>query len=315
MKYPEHVLQSSAWSQFRSKWGTKVVKVGKVQFSVHKVPFLPWNIGYMPKVSPKDIDWAKISQKAKEENCIFVKIEPSTDSFTPPQNYDVRRGERMFAYATYLIDLKKSEKELLLLMHPKTRYNIGLSKRKEVNIKIGHTEKMLEEFLALFEETAKRQKMFNHPESYYKTLFSIFQKQDMVEIITAYYEGLPLASIMAFFYKDTMFYPYGGSTHLHKDKMAFYLVLWEAILLGKKRKLTYFDLWNCLTPEQESPSHPWYGFHRFKKGFGGEMIRFCGAYDLVLNSNLYPLLLFSNKLRWIALKLGIVLKKVIKRKS
>lgn len=313
MSYPSHILQSDIWAKFRLRWGTKAVKVDKAIFTVHPIPHTSFNIGYMPKVFPQDINWKLLTEKAKEEKCIFVKIEPNSEKFNKPHGFDVRKGERMFAYATFLIDLKKSEEELLSSMHPKTRYNIRLAQRKGVIVKVGHTQKMFEEFLILFKETEKRHNFFNHPDNYYRTLFSIFSDSKMVEIATGYFEREPLASMMLLLYKDTLFYPYGGSTHLYKEKMAFNLVFWEAILLGKKRGCHYLDLWNCLAPEQETPDHPWYGFHRFKKGFGGELVRFCGAYDLVLNPYLYPLVLLANKLRWSALKLGSVLKKVIKR--
>lgn len=313
MTYPRHLLQSPGWAEFRTKWGTKVVAVGNAQFTIHPLPFKPWTVGYMPRVYPADINWKLLAEKAKEENCIFVKIEPNSESFTPPQEYDVRQGERIFAYATFLIDLKKSDEELLKAMHTKTRYNIGLARRKGVTVKIGHTEEMVNEFLSLYHETSERHDMVNHPDSYYKQMFSTFSSHENAEIVTAYFEGNPLASMVIVFYNDTMFYPYGGSTHLHKDKMAFHLVFWEAMQLGKKRGCNYFDLWNCLTPEQESENHPWYGFHRFKKGFGGEFVQFPGAYDVVFQPMLYPPVLILNKIRWAALKTGMVLKKVMRR--
>lgn len=308
LTYPSHLLQSENWAKFRRQWGNKVIKAGKAHFTVHPLPFLPWTIGYMPRPFAKDINWQTLAKEAKKERCIFIKIEPNSETFKPPTFLKVLRGERIFSYATYLIDLKKSEQELLTNMQPKTRYNIKLAAKKGVKVKIGHSPKMLEEFLSLYHQTANRQKFFIHPDNYYKTLFEIFKKDNEGEIVTGYYQGKPLASMMIFFYKQTMFYPYGGSANIHKELMPFYLVMWQAILLGKKRGCTYFDLWNCLLPEQENPTHPWYGFHRFKKGFNGQLVRFCGAYDVIFNPWLYPLLLFFNKIRWIILKIGKALR-------
>lgn len=308
MKYPQHLLQSPNWAKFRQKWGTQVVNVGKVHFTVHPIPFLPWTIGYLPRPFAEEINWKKLVAEARKEHCVFIKIEPNSDTFKPPTFLKVLRGERMFSYATYLIDLKKSEEELLTNMHPKTRYNIKLAAKKGITVKIGHSPKMLEEFLSLYHQTANRQKFFIHPDNYFKTLFDIFTKDKQAEIITGYYLGKPLASMMVLIYRKTLFYPYGGSVNEYKELMPFYLVMWRAILFGKKRGCEYFDLWNCLLPEQENPTHPWYGFHRFKKGFNGQLIRFCGAYDIVFNPFLYPILLLSNKIRWIILKTGKALR-------
>ena len=313
MDYSPHLLQSPEWAEFRRKWGTKVVEVGKAQFTVHPIPHTNLNIGYMARAFPKDIDWELLKKVALEEKCIFVKFEPNSKEFIPPKGFKVYKGERIFSYATYLIDLTKSEEELLEAMHPKTRYNINLAKRKGVTIKIGHTEDMVEEFLELFHETGERHSIFNHPDSYYRTILDVFKEKDKAEIITAYYENKPLASVMVFIYGDTIFYPYGGSTFLYKELMAFYLVMWEAILLGKKRGCKVFDMWNCLPPELENPTHPWYGFHKFKKGFHGELVRFPGAYDIVFMPVLYPFVIALNKTRWAILKGGTVLKKLIRR--
>lgn len=313
MRYPPHLLQSMEWAEFRRKWGTKVVIVGKAQFTVHPIPYTNLNIGYLARAYPKDIDWQLLKKKALEEKCVYVKFEPNSESFTSPPGFMVVKGERIFAYATYLIDLTKSEDELLAAMHQKTRYNIKLAKRKGVTVKIGHTEKMLDEFLELYHETGKRHTVFNHPDSYYKLIFNTFKEKDKAEIVTGYYNGQPLASMMIFVHNNTLFYPYGGSTQIHKEVMPFYLVMWETILYGKKRDCKVFDMWNCLPPEIESPTHPWYGFHKFKKGFNGELVRFPGAYDIIFMPAVYPFVVALSKIRWVVLKSGAALKKLIKR--
>ena len=68
--------------------------------------------------------------------------------------------------------------------------------------------------------------------------------------------------------------------------MASNLMMWEAIKWGKKHNAKHFDLWGCLGPDADK-NHPWYGFHRFKEGFGGELVEFMGSYDLVINPILY----------------------------
>lgn len=309
MPYPKHVLQSSLWAEFREKWGTKVIRVGNAQFTVHKVPLLKWTIGYMPRPLPQDIDWKILSEKARENKCIFVKIEPNSDTFSPPQGYNVKKGERIFAYATFLVDLHKSEEELLKAMNIKTRYNVNLARRKSVVIKHGTDEGMLQEFLEIHRQTARRHNILLHPDSYYKKLFEVFKNQKQAEILTAYYNNTPLASMMVLIYKDTAFYPYGGSLDLHREAKPFYLLMWEAFKLAKEKSCKYFDQWNCLLPEDERLTHPWYGFHYFKKGFGGDLVRFCGAYDVVFNPLLYYIFVLANKPRPAILKLISTLKK------
>ena len=80
------------------------------------------------------------------------------------------------------------------------------------------------------------------------------------------------------------------------------LTMWEGILLGKKLGLSSFDMWGAAEIENPTISNPYYGFHRFKQGFGATYTEFIGSYDLVINPALYQVYKVADKLRWIYLK-------------
>jgi len=61
--------------------------------------------------------------------------------------------------------------------------------------------------------------------------------------------------------------------------------------------LKKFDLWGGLGADADV-NHPWYGFHRFKLGYGPDLIDYVGSWDLVGNSLLYSGVKIANKLRW-----------------
>ncbi len=77
--------------------------------------------------------------------------------------------------------------------------------------------------------------------------------------------------------------------------MANNLVAWEAIKLGKKLKLKKFDMWGALGPNA-NPNDPWQGFHRFKKGYGGQLVEYMGTFDLIFNWPIYLIFTFIDKL-------------------
>jgi lipid II:glycine glycyltransferase (peptidoglycan interpeptide bridge formation enzyme) len=83
--------------------------------------------------------------------------------------------------------------------------------------------------------------------------------------------------------------------------MASNLMMWETIKFGKKLNLKYLDMWGALgkTPD---PKDPWYGFHRFKEGYGGRHVEFVGSYDFVINKKLYYPYVYLNQLRWFILR-------------
>jgi lipid II:glycine glycyltransferase (peptidoglycan interpeptide bridge formation enzyme) len=104
-----------------------------------------------------------------------------------------------------------------------------------------------------------------------------------------------------FVYKDTLYYPYGASSSEHRETMASNLMMWEAIKFGKNLGLKKFDMWGALSPNPD-PKDPWYGFHRFKQGYGPELVEFIGSYDLIINPMLYQLYKIADKIRWLILK-------------
>jgi lipid II:glycine glycyltransferase (peptidoglycan interpeptide bridge formation enzyme) len=56
-------------------------------------------------------------------------------------------------------------------------------------------------------------------------------------------------------------------------------------------------MWGSLGPDAKE-SELGYGFHRFKQGYGGQLVQFMGTYDLIIDQNLYQLYNLIDKYRW-----------------
>ncbi len=293
-----HVVQSPEWGEVKTKIGTPAVRAGGVQFTLHKVPFLPFNIGYCPKVDIEKIGWEQLKATAKEHKCIFVKIEPNesvkVSQCQGVKDRELREAKPIFATQTILLDLTKSEEELLANMKQKTRYNVRLARKKGVVVEERNDEEGLEIFLKLQKETAKRQGFFVHPDSYYRTVWEVLYPKGLAHLLIAKVENTPVVAWLLLKYQDTFYYPYGGSSTEYRKYMASNLMMWEAIKLGKKLGCNVFDMWGATDDEKD----PWYGFTRFKLGYGGQLVSFPGAYDLVLNPLLYYPFILMDKLRW-----------------
>ena len=83
--------------------------------------------------------------------------------------------------------------------------------------------------------------------------------------------------------------------------MASNLMMWEAIKFGKKLGLKKFDMWGALSKNPDTKDS-WYGFHKFKEGYGARHVEFLGSYDFVINKKLYIVYKILNKIRWFGLK-------------
>ncbi len=313
-----HPLQSWQWGEFRQKTGRKVIRLGLFdnqklkagyQLTVHSLPKIPYNIIYFPKGPMPDKTMIKaLSKLGQEEKAILVKLEPNVlvneknSQLKVWQNLNLQPGEPLFTKHTFHLDLTKSEDELLKAMKSKTRYNLRLSQRHGVEVVEDNSQEAFEIYLKLMAETTKRQSFYAHDPSYHRKMWQALKPTGMVHLLVARYKKKPLATWMLFSFNKVLYYPYGWSTREHREVMASYAMMWQAIKFGKEQDCQLFDLWG--TPGQNpNPKDPWFGFHRFKIGFGAQLVESVGTYDLVINPQLYPFYNLANNLRWKLLRL------------
>ncbi|MDO8657904.1 MAG: peptidoglycan bridge formation glycyltransferase FemA/FemB family protein [Candidatus Levybacteria bacterium] len=350
-KIVTHPLQSYEWGEFREKTGIKVLRRGffereklvdGFQLTIHKIPKTPWNIGYLPKGNLPSYEIIKEVKKiGKEENCVFIQLEPNIEVESLKNNSQLSTlnsqlkpaAHPLFTKYTFVLDLTKSEEELLKNMHPKTRYNIKVAQKHGVEIIEDNSNQAFKTYFFLVQETTKRQKFYAHTENYHRLMWETLRQAQSkplkvengklkvenydknklsAHLFLAKYQPnsqlstlnsqLSLVAWILFTFRDTIYYPYGASSSLYREAMASNLMMWEAIKFGKKLGFKKFDMWGSLNPNPD-PKDPWYGFHRFKEGYGGKLTEFIGSYDLVIRPNLYRFYKTADKIRWSILKL------------
>ena len=159
-----------------------------------------------------------------------------------------------------------------------------------------------DENIEILKETTTRQGFYAHTPDYFRNMWQELKDSGMMKIFNAVYEEKVLVSWIVFLFDGVLYYPYGASRRENRDVMASNLMMWEMIRFGKKENCKSFDMWGSLGPKPD-PKNPWFGFHRFKKGYGGQLREFIGTYDLVLDPTMYPLFRKVDKLRWKFLRL------------
>lgn len=319
-QFVSHPLQSYQWGEFRKSMGIEVVRLGMFeegkmvtafQFTLHTVPGVGIKVAYLPKgpsLTNKTVEAIKEASLAK--NCAFVKLEPNVEIGTSddtsqvlPGNNDLITAQHpLFTKYTFYLDLKLSEEELLAKMKEKTRYNVRLAQKKGVMVQEENTPEAFESYLQLLKETAKRDKFYAHDENYHRKMWENMHPAGVAKLFTARFENQILVAWVMFVWKQFLYYAYGASSSLHREVMASNLMYFEACKLGKKMGLTTFDLWGALGPSPD-PKDPFYGFHRFKEGYGGRLVEFVGSFDLVLDRHMYQIFHTVDNLRWKVLKL------------
>ena len=283
-KTASHPLQSWEWGEFRKSWGNQLVRFSFGQVTLHRIPFTPFKVGALIKgPAPTKTMIDELKKLAKKEKVIFVKLEPNVlkngkaikllkDSGAVP-------GRRLFTPTTFLIDLAKSEDELLASFHSKTRYNIRLAQKQGVSVTEDNSDSAFEKYLSLTEETAKRQGFYAHSKKYHRLMWEQLKPAGIAHLLVAKYKGETITAWILFTWRDFLYYPYGASTNKYKNVMSNNLMMWEAIRFGKNMGLTTFDLWG----REEGK-----GFTRFKEGYNPKVIEFLGTWDLPTSPLYWP---------------------------
>lgn len=331
-KLATHPLQSFEWGEFRKKTGIRVIRRGftsletssnrakqngrlidAFQLTLHPISHTSWTIGYVPKgTMPTKEIVEELKKIGKENNCIFIQLEPNMKYSSQLVNYSLALGlcpaaHPLFTKNTLEIDLTKPEEELLKNMHPKARYNIKVAQKHNVTVEEENTDKAFDIFWKLTEETTTRQHFFAHTKAYHLAQWKTLPHKQTPNTLSSHllfakYNNMPLTAWIVFIFHKTLYYPYGASSQEHREVMHSTSIMWEAIRFGKKHQLTSFDLWGA-APLGVSSSDPWFGFTQFKERFGSQRVEFIGSYDLVINPLLYEGYKIADKLRWLLLSL------------
>jgi len=288
-------------------------------------PLGPRTIAYVPK--GPIIDWADaevtqtlleaLHRLCRQRRAILLKLEPdladdrSAETSSSSVETRSRRSptlaqrltelgfrpspQSIQPQCTILLDLAPDPEDILARMKSKTRYNIRLAARKGVTVREGTAED-LSGFYRLMQATGERDGFGIHSQAYYQTAHQLFVPQDLAKLFLATFEDKILAGIMAFAFGQRAWYMYGASSDEHRNLMPNYLTQWEAIKWAKERGCLTYDLWGIPDEEEEvlereflKRSDGLWGVYRFKRGFGGQVVHYLGAYDYVYSPLLYRL--------------------------
>ena len=308
-QFPDaHILQTSEWGSLKELYGWRVNyfqnKQAGCQVLLRKLPF-GYSIAYIPK-GPVGTGWHHLWHEI-DEYCInnhafMMKVEP--DIWLPSSfdfniqlpsfraNFHVIQPRRTLA-----INLDGTENQWFQNMKQKTRYNIRLAMKKGVVVQPSNN---FIEFEKLLKETSARDKFGVHNINYYQRIYKMLYHKNECTLLMAKYDDNPIASIMVFARGQRAWYFYGASSNEYRNLMAPYLLQWEGMKWAAARGCKTYDLWGVPDEDEETleenflqKSQGLWGVYRFKRGFGGQLIRSVGAYDKVYNPfvyNLYRLL-------------------------
>lgn len=294
-----HVLQSWEWGEVKSRSGWEPIRLalhqgGRIraaaQVLVRTLPYGVGRLAYVPRGPALEYGdgellgemVAALRAFAGEWHTVALKIEPDVLMPTPLvgalASLGLRPASPVQMRSSIWVDLTVSEDDMLARQKQKTRYNIRLAARRGVIVRQARCEE-INRWYGMYGGTAARDGFTVHGLQYYRDVMEVLRPSDIASLLLAEHEGDLLAGILVFHFGHTAQYMYGASSDIKRNLMAPYLLQWEGMRLARSRGARTYDLWGI--PDVLEEREDLWGVYRHKRGYGGEIVRYAGAFDFV----------------------------------
>lgn len=302
----QHFLQSPAWEKYQQLEGYTTYRLSGDDFSAllieHSTPlgkylFCP----YGPTVkSPASLPAAlsALQEFARAHAAFFLRIEPTF----PLSSDDIRslhlvKSHDLDPAHTWILDLTSPESDILDGIDKEKRRLWRIRERKGVTLR--HTTDPSETTILTDLLAAVTDK--NHFTAQTASHLKNQLKSGFATLYIAEFEHKPIAAALVYDHSGTRFYAHAAADYEHRKLSAGATLVIQMILDAKSSGATAFDFWG-ITPSDD-PHHPWYGFTKFKKSFGGHAVDYAGTWDLPLQPLRYKLYQFIRLLNRFTRKL------------
>lgn len=298
-----HFLQSEAWEAFQKAEGNEIFRKKEKNFEFMAILkptplgnylFVPYGPTLKDKKSLKQAVEA-LKQLAKEKNCIFVRIEPTIPfSQDEMKKNGAKKTHHFDPEHTLILELPKTDEEIYQIIGKNKARAHKNRKNKEISIKTSKNPADMEIFFKFYEDVAKNENFQMNERNYLKNQLNF----DFATLYIAYFQKTPIAATIMYTGDDTCYYAYAGADYEFRKKEAGAILLTQMLIDARSAEKKFFDFWGITT--SEDPKHPWFGFTKFKKSFGGDLVSYAGTYDIPikrLKYTGYSLLRPINKLK------------------
>ena len=306
-----HPLQLWGWGETKARHGWKADRVfaydldkqviGAAQVLIRRLPWPFQAVAYVPRGpvvsagNASDFLEALTNHARSQYGAVVLTIEPDwTELPKLPKKWQ-RSENTILIPQTLILDLTKTEEELLTPMSKKTRQYIRKSEGEEsMSIRQIKDREELAKCMEVYHHTAKRAGFALHGDEYYYDVFD--NLGDSSPVFAAYEGDKPIAFLWLAISSQTAFELYGGMDERGQELRANYALKWHAIRKMREWGIERYDM-NGLVSD---------GVSTFKRSFADHEDQLVGTYDRPLS----PLYIVWTK----ALPFGKKMIRILKRK-
>lgn len=266
--------------------------------------YLPYGPVYKDKEGFKKA-LKSLQKLAKEHAAIFIRVEPRDPNFLEYAPKNAKKSKDLSPKETWILDLNEDQAKMISNFTQGTRTGYNTYAKKGITVEKTKDLERLKELVRLQDKLFKTKKLNTFSLDYFeKELSQPFatlylarynRPENVTEDWTLPKENEIIAASLFFDHKNTRYYMQSAADMDYKRLPATIALLVEAIFDAKENGIKYFDFWG-IAPDDAPKSHPWYGFTKFKKSFGGQPVHFAGTYDIVENPAKYHLYQLTRKI-------------------
>lgn len=286
LEHHGHPLQLWGWGEVKFAHGWTVDRlflyskdeevIGAVQLLVRRLPWPMRSLTYVargPIVDDNNREelLEKLTSYVKRTyHSVALMIEPDNTDFVIPRGWK-RSKNHILPAKTIILDLDKSDSELLGNMAKKTRQYIRKSASEAVTIDKVRSRADLDKCLEIYRTTARRAKFNLHDDNYYYDVFT--KLADHSQMFAAYVDDQPVSFLWLAISADTALELYGGMNEKGQELRVNYALKWHAISKCKEWGLSRYDFGGLIEG----------GVSTFKMGWASEKTELAGTFDRPLS--------------------------------
>ena len=267
---------------------------GRSFFYLPRGPILDWQ-----RDGIAESMFARLRDLAKTHRAAFIKIDPCVPDETPGVKDKLARlGFQPSPDATghfggtqprcnMKLSLEGTIDDVQARFHQKWRYNARTAAKKGVTVYSDCTRDDLEIFHNIYRVTAGRNEFTGRPLAYFQKMWDSLVPAGMMKLFITYHDSQPLSAAICFLLPPQCWYIYGASSNEKRNLMPNHLMQWTMIQWAKENGCELYDFRGVPDPDKGEMPPGEEGLVRFKTGFGAELVRYIGEYDLPLDKKMY----------------------------
>jgi lipid II:glycine glycyltransferase (peptidoglycan interpeptide bridge formation enzyme) len=269
----------------------KSLPLGRCYFYLSRGPILDWNDELLVRAM-----FDQLRELAKQHRALFIRTDPCVPDETPGikellQNLgfiESPEAKGMFGglqpRCNMKLDLSAPIEEVFeKKFDSKWRYNTRLATKKGVTVTSETSRDDLRIFHEIYRVTSSRNGFTGYSLGYFQKMWDALEPVGLMKLFIASYEDKPLSAAISFLLPPQCVYVFGASSNEERNRMPNHLMQWTMMQWAKQNNCSVYDFRGVPDPKfSDIPAHE-EGLVKFKSGFGAQMVRYIGEYDLPLD--------------------------------